>query len=66
MPTLFRFLVICAVIGGSIYGAMWALALFVSPQPREITIRIPSERINPPATANPATGNPPVTGALKQ
>ena len=61
MPTLFRFLVICAVIAGSIYGAMWALALFVDPQPREITIRIPSERINPPVTANP-----PVTGSLKQ
>ncbi|ENN89512.1 hypothetical protein RHSP_83139 [Rhizobium freirei PRF 81] len=61
MPTLFRFLVICAVIGGSIYGAMWALALFVDPQPREITIRIPPERINPPAT-----GDPPVTGSLKQ
>jgi hypothetical protein len=52
MPTLFRFLVICAVIGGSIYGAMWALALFVDPQPREITIRIPPERINPPVTGS--------------
>jgi len=52
MPTLFRFLVICAVIGGSIYGAMWALVLFVDPQPREVTIRIPPERINPPVTGS--------------
>lgn len=50
MPTLFRFLVICAVIAGSIYGAMWALVLFVDPQPRDVTIRIAPERLNPPTT----------------
>ena len=50
MPTLFRFLVICAVIAGSIYGAMWALVLLVEPQPRDVTIRLPPERVNPPAT----------------
>ncbi|QYA14033.1 MULTISPECIES: hypothetical protein [unclassified Rhizobium] len=52
MPTLFRFLVICAVIAGSIYGAMWALVLFVDPQPREVTIRIAPERLNPPTTGS--------------
>jgi hypothetical protein len=52
MPTLFRFLVICAVIAGSVYGAMWALVLFVDPQPRDVTIRIPAERVNPPATGS--------------
>lgn len=52
MPTLFRFLVICAVLAGSVYGAMWALVLFVDPQPRDVTIRIPSERVNPPATGS--------------
>jgi multidrug resistance efflux pump len=50
MPTLFRFLVICAVIAGSIYGAMWALVIFVEPQPRDVTIRIPAERVNPQTT----------------
>ncbi len=39
-----------AVIAGLIYGAMWALVIFVEPQPREVTIRIPAERVNPPAT----------------
>jgi hypothetical protein len=29
---------------------MWALVTFVEPQERDVTIRIPSERINPPAT----------------
>jgi hypothetical protein len=47
MPTLFRFLFFCAVIAGSIYGTMVALVTFVEPAEREVTIRIPSERVNP-------------------
>jgi hypothetical protein len=50
MPTLFRFLAVLAVIAGAIYGGMVALVTFVEPQPRDVTIRIPSERINPPPT----------------
>jgi len=50
MPTLFRFLAVLAVIAGIIYGGMVALVTFVEPQPRDVTIRIPSERVNPPAT----------------
>jgi hypothetical protein len=50
MPSLFRFLAVLAVIAGAIYGTMWALVTFVEPQERDVTIRIPSERINPPAT----------------
>ncbi|WP_156383228.1 MULTISPECIES: hypothetical protein [Rhizobium/Agrobacterium group] len=48
MPTLFRFLFICALIGGVIYGTMVALVTFVNPVERDVTIRIPSERINKP------------------
>ena len=47
MPTLFRFLFILAVIGGVIYGSMLALVLLVEPREREVTIRVPSERLNP-------------------
>ena len=50
MPTLFRFLFFCAIIAGTVYGAMWALVTFVEPEPRDVTIRIPSERVNPPPT----------------
>ncbi|MBB4479316.1 MULTISPECIES: hypothetical protein [Rhizobium] len=50
MPSLFRFLFVCAILAGTVYGAMWALATFVEPEPRDVTIRIPSERVNPPAT----------------
>jgi len=47
MPSLIRLLVFCAVVAGLVYGAMLALTLFVEPKPREITIRVPAERINP-------------------
>jgi hypothetical protein len=46
MPTLFRFLFICALIAGVIYGSMVVLVTFVDPVERDVTIRIPSERIN--------------------
>lgn len=46
MPTLFRFLFFCAVVAGVIYGIMFALVTFVEPRPRDVTIRIPSERVN--------------------
>ncbi len=48
MPTLFRFLFILAVIAGAVYGSMVALVLLVEPREREVTIRIPSERLNQP------------------
>ena len=48
MPTLFRFLFIIGVIAGLIYGSMVALVFFVEPKEREVTVRIPSEKLNPP------------------
>ena len=45
MPTLFRFLIIVAVLGGCVYGGLFALANFVEPQKREMTIRVPSDRL---------------------
>lgn len=47
MPTLIRLLVFCAVIVGLVYGAMYALAVYVDPTPREITVRVPTEKVNP-------------------
>jgi hypothetical protein len=44
MPSLFRFLTAVAVIGGIIYGAIFALANFVTPKPREMTVTIPADR----------------------
>lgn len=48
MPTLFRFLSIIAVLCGLVYGSMMALAVLVEPRTRDVTVRVPSERLNPP------------------
>lgn len=47
MPSLIRFLVLCAIIAATIYGGMFALATFVEPNPREMTVKIPAKKINP-------------------
>lgn len=47
MPSLIRFLVMCGVLAGLGYGAMFALATMVEPEEREIRVKIPSKRINP-------------------
>jgi hypothetical protein len=44
MPTLIRFLTIVAVIGGLIYGGIFALATFFDPEPREITVTVPPDK----------------------
>jgi hypothetical protein len=44
MPSLFRFLTAVAVIAGIVYGAIFALANFVNPKPREMTVTIPADR----------------------
>lgn len=45
MPTLTRYLIVLIVFGGLAYALLWALANFVEPHPREITIRVPSDRL---------------------
>lgn len=47
MPTLFRFLVVIAVLAGLAYAAMFALATLVEPEPREMTTTIPASRLPP-------------------
>ena len=44
MPSLFRFLVIVAILGGLGYAAVYVLANFVELKPREITVTIPPDR----------------------
>ncbi len=46
MPTLFRFLFFCGVIAVLVYGTMIALVTFVEPVERDVTVKIPSERVN--------------------
>ena len=44
MPSLFRFLTAVAVIVGIVYGVIFALANFVTPKPRDMTITIPADK----------------------
>jgi hypothetical protein len=44
MPSLFRFLTAVAVIAGVVYGTIFALANFVNPKPREMTITVPADK----------------------
>lgn len=50
MPSLIRFLIVIGFIVGMVYGGMVALVTFVDPQPREISIRVPAERLQPQQT----------------
>jgi hypothetical protein len=45
MPSLFRFLAVIGIIAGLIYAGLWALAHYVEPHPREMTVTIPQERL---------------------
>ena len=45
MPSLFRFLLVVAVLGGIGYAGIAALARMVNLQPREITVTIPQEKL---------------------
>ena len=44
MPSLFRFLTVVAIIAGVVYGAIFALANFVNPKAREMTINVPPDK----------------------
>ena len=48
MPTLFRFLLVIGVLVGLVYaGAFW-LSHFVDPQPREMSVTIPPDKLFKP------------------
>ena len=44
MPSLFRFLTVIAIIAAAIYGTLYALANFVQPKPREMTINVSPDK----------------------
>jgi hypothetical protein len=46
MPSLFRFLIVVGLLGGIGYSAVFALANLTNPQPREITVTIPQDKLN--------------------
>jgi hypothetical protein len=46
MPSLFRFLTVVGVLVGLTYGAMFVLANWFDPKPREITVSVPQDRFS--------------------
>jgi hypothetical protein len=48
MPSLFRFLLVIGVLVGLCYGAIYALATFVEPTSREMTVTVPRDVLNKP------------------
>ncbi len=48
MPSLIRLLVVLGLIGAVIYGGMIALVIMVEPKQREMSIRVPNDRLQPP------------------
>jgi hypothetical protein len=45
MPSLFRFLLVLGLLGGLGYAAVFSLATFIEPKPREITVTIPPDKL---------------------
>jgi hypothetical protein len=45
MPSLIRFFAVVAVLAGLVFAGMWSLANLVKPQPREMPVTIPQERL---------------------
>ncbi|MBB4093846.1 hypothetical protein [Brucella pecoris] len=54
MPTLTRLVLFIALVAAIVYGAMYALANFVEPDIREITVEIPASKLKPVTIAPPA------------
>lgn len=48
MPSLIRLIMVLGLLGGLGYGAMFALATFVQPKQREMTITIPPQKLIKP------------------
>mgnify|MGYP001788621915 CR=1 FL=1 len=45
MPSLFKFLAVIGILGGLGFAGMMGLAMFVEPQPREMSIAIPPSKL---------------------
>jgi divalent metal cation (Fe/Co/Zn/Cd) transporter len=44
MPSLVRLLTVIAILCAAVYGGLYALAHFVQPKPREISVSIPPDK----------------------
>ena len=54
MPTLIRFLVVLIVLAAIGIAGMFYLANFVEPNTREMTVKVPADRLQPKDVTPPA------------
>lgn len=47
VPVILRFLLVVGILAGCVYAGMLALVAFYDPEPREISITIPSSKLTP-------------------
>jgi phage shock protein PspC (stress-responsive transcriptional regulator) len=47
MPSLIRFVIVLLFLGGLVAAGMYALTIFVQPQEREVTVRLPARDLFP-------------------
>jgi len=45
MPSLFRFLVIAGTLGAVAFGALYAMATYFEPVPREVSKTLPGVKV---------------------
>jgi hypothetical protein len=45
MPTLFRFLIVVGLLAGLVYGGMFALAEFVEPTQKDVSYKLPRDKL---------------------
>lgn len=62
MPSLMRFLTVLGTLVALGFASLFALATFVTPQTREMTVNIPAQRLKP-QTVDAAAKNPRTAGA---
>jgi hypothetical protein len=46
MPTIFRFVTVCAALAGLGYGVLFVLANWLEPTPREVTVTVPPSQFS--------------------
>jgi hypothetical protein len=64
MPTIVKFLIVLAVLAGLVGAGMFYLANFVEPNTRQLTIRVPADRLQPTIILPPQeAAQPPPTVA---
>jgi hypothetical protein len=63
MPTLVRFLVVLIVLAAIGIAGMFYLANFVEPHTREMTVKVPADRLHPKEVVPPVAAVPATTDA---